>query len=61
MGPAEPGADAFEPPERAAPSAERRPFRVLAISGSQRRQYNCPGLDSKSCALMLRLADRLPV
>ena len=37
-----------------------RPFRVLLISGSQRRQYNCPGVDSKSRALMLRMADRLP-
>ena len=39
---------------------ESRPFRVLVISGSQRRQYNCPGVDSKSRALMLRMADRLP-
>jgi NADPH-dependent FMN reductase len=37
-----------------------RPFRVLLISGSGRRQYNCPGVDSKSRALMLRMADRLP-
>ena len=37
-----------------------RPFRVLIISGSNRRQYNCPGVDSKSRALMLRMADRLP-
>jgi hypothetical protein len=37
-----------------------RPFRVLLISGSQRRQYNCPGVDSKSRMLMLRMADRLP-
>jgi multimeric flavodoxin WrbA len=41
------------------PTAER-PFRVLVIAGSQRRQYNCPGVDSKSRALMLRMADRLP-
>ena len=41
------------------PAAER-PFRVLLISGSQRRQYNCPGVDSKSRSLMLRMADRLP-
>jgi hypothetical protein len=41
------------------PTAER-PFRVLLISGSERRQYNCPGVDSKSRALMLRMADRLP-
>ena len=39
---------------------EERPFRVLVISGSQRRQYNCPGVDSKSRALMLRMARRLP-
>jgi hypothetical protein len=39
---------------------DRRPFRVLVIAGSQRRQYNCPGVDSKSRALMLRMAGRLP-
>ncbi len=39
---------------------EQRPFRVLIISGSQRRQYNCPGVDSKSRALMLRMAQILP-
>lgn len=38
----------------------QRPFRVLLISGSNRRQYNCPGVDSKSRALMLRMADSLP-
>ncbi len=37
-----------------------RPFRVLVLSGSNRRQYNCPGVDSKSRALMLRMAERLP-
>lgn len=37
-----------------------RPFRVLILSGSNRRQYNCPGVDSKSRTLMLRMADRLP-
>ena len=37
-----------------------RPFRVLILSGSDRRQYNCPGVDSKSRALMMRMADRLP-
>ena len=37
-----------------------RPPRVLIIAGSNRRQYNCPGVDSKSRALMLRMADRLP-
>lgn len=39
---------------------ELRPFRVLIISGSDRRQYNCPGVDSKSRALMLQMADLLP-
>lgn len=39
---------------------EKRPFRVLLISGSGRRQYNCPGVDSKSRTLMLRMAERLP-
>jgi hypothetical protein len=37
------------------PTSER-PFRVLIISGSDRRQYNCPGVDSKSRTLMLRMA-----
>ncbi len=37
-----------------------RPFRVLIISGSGRRQYNCPGVDAKSRTLMLRMAERLP-
>lgn len=41
------------------PTAER-PFRVLVLSGSDRRQYNCPGVDSKSRTLMLRMAERLP-
>ena len=40
--------------------AAARPFRVLIIAGSNRRQYNCPGVDSKSRALMLRMAERLP-
>lgn len=39
---------------------EDRAFRVLLISGSDRRQYNCPGVDSKSRTLMLRMAERLP-
>ena len=39
---------------------EVRPFRVLIIAGSQRRQYDCPGADSKARTLMLRMADRLP-
>ncbi|MBA3914416.1 MAG: flavodoxin family protein [Acidobacteriales bacterium] len=37
-----------------------RPFRVLIIAGSDRRQYNCPGVDSKARALMFRMADHLP-
>ncbi len=37
-----------------------RPFRVLVIAGSNRRQYNCPGVDSKARTLMLRMAERLP-
>jgi hypothetical protein len=37
-----------------------RPFRVLLVAASQRRQYNCPGVDSKARTLMLRMADRLP-
>lgn len=41
------------------PLAER-PFRVLLIAGSNRRQYNCPGVDSKARTLMLRMAERLP-
>ncbi len=41
------------------PTAER-PFRVLIISGSNRRQYNCPGVDSKSRMLMLKMAAHLP-
>jgi hypothetical protein len=41
------------------PTAER-PFRVLIVAASSRRQYNCPGVDSKARALMLRMAERLP-
>ena len=37
-----------------------RPFRILIISGSGRRQYNCPGVDSKSRTLMLKMAEMLP-
>lgn len=37
-----------------------RPLRVLIIAGSDRRQYNCPGVDSKARTLMLRMADQLP-
>jgi hypothetical protein len=40
--------------------AAQRPFRVLALAGSNRRQYNCPGVDSKARTLVLRMADRLP-
>jgi hypothetical protein len=39
---------------------EQRPFRILIISGSDRRQYNCPGVDSKSRTLMLKMAELLP-
>lgn len=39
---------------------EKRPFRILIISGSDRRQYNCPGIDSKSRTLMLKMAEMLP-
>ncbi len=38
----------------------QRPFRILIISGSGRRQYNCPGVDSKSRMLMLKMAAMLP-
>ncbi len=37
-----------------------RPFRVLVLSGSNRRQFDCPSSDSKSRALMFRMADQLP-
>ena len=37
-----------------------RPFRVLLIAGSERRQYDCPGADSKARTLMFRMSDRLP-
>jgi multimeric flavodoxin WrbA len=46
--------------ENAKLAPEQRPFRILIISGSNRRQYNCPGVDSKSRTLMLRMAERLP-
>jgi multimeric flavodoxin WrbA len=39
---------------------DQRPFRILIIAGSDRRQYNCPGVDSKARTLMLRMADLLP-
>ena len=41
------------------PTSER-PFRILIIAGSDRRQHNCPGVDSKARTLMLRMADALP-
>jgi hypothetical protein len=41
------------------PTADR-PFRVLVLSGSDRRQFDCPGADSKSRTLMFRMAERLP-
>lgn len=39
---------------------EQRPFRILIIAGSDRRQYNCPGVDSKARAFAWRMANRLP-
>ena len=39
---------------------EQRPFRIMIISGSGRRQYNCPGVDSKARTLMLHMAKMLP-
>ena len=49
------------PETAAAPApAEPRKLRVLLIAGSNRRQFNCPGVDSKARMLMNRLADRLP-
>lgn len=35
-------------------------MRVLIIAGSQRRQYNCPGVDGKARTFMKRMAGRLP-
>jgi multimeric flavodoxin WrbA len=40
----------------AAPST---PVRILLIAGSQRRQYNCPGVDGKARTFMKRMARRL--
>ena len=45
--------------KRDAPEVQR-PLRVLLIAGSDRRQYNCPGVDSKARALVLRMAARMP-
>lgn len=39
---------------------EVRPVRVLLLAGSNRRQYDCPGIDSKARTLLFRMADRLP-
>jgi len=39
---------------------DKRPFRVFVIAGSNRRQYDCPGIDSKARTLMFRMASRLP-
>jgi len=44
----------------AALPTDQRPFRVLLIAGSNRRQYNCPGVDSKSRTLLFRMAENLP-
>jgi len=46
--------------KNAALPPEKRPFRVLIIAGSQRKQYNCPGVDGKARMLMLKMADMLP-
>lgn len=46
--------------ENAKLPSEQRPFRILIISGSDRRQYNCPGVDSKSRTLMLKMSELLP-
>ncbi len=46
--------------KNAALPIEKRPFRVLIIAGSQRKQYNCPGVDGKARMLMLKMADMLP-
>ncbi|HET7436369.1 MAG TPA: NAD(P)H-dependent oxidoreductase [Thermoanaerobaculia bacterium] len=35
-------------------------MRVLLIAGSQRRQYNCPGVDGKARSFQKRMAKRLP-
>lgn len=39
---------------------EKKPLRVFIIAGSNRRQYDCPGVDSKARALMLRMAKMMP-
>lgn len=51
----------MQPDDRhGARAPSERPTRVLIIAGSNRRQYNCPGVDSKARMLMLRMAERLP-
>ena len=35
-------------------------LKVFLIAGSDRRQYNCPGVDSKARALMLRMKNSMP-
>ena len=35
------------------------PLRIIVIAGSDRRQYNCPGVDGKARALALRMRRRL--
>ena len=45
--------------ENAKITPEQRPFRILIISGSDRRQYNSR-VDSKSRTLMLKMAEMLP-
>lgn len=41
-------------------SGEKKPLRVFIIAGSNRRQYDCPGVDSKARALMIRMAKAMP-
>jgi hypothetical protein len=46
--------------ERAGLPTASDALRVLVIAGSDRRQYNCPGVDSKARTLALRMTKRLP-
>ena len=46
--------------KNAALPVNERPFRILIIAGSGRKQYNCPGVDSKARMLMLKMAGMLP-
>ena len=46
--------------KNAALPLKERPFRIMIIAGSGRKQYNCPGVDSKARMLMLKMADMLP-